>query len=275
MTDITRRALDRLVFFLGGTDLEMLTIRALLEETIPGRFHDKHLAWGAKASAYGEEIREALDAGKTPVLVELEDDLGLDPEAVVIADHHGERAGSDKPTSLHQIFALLGLPAERWTRWFELVAANDRGHIAELVKIGATLEEIAKVRAADRAAQGITEEDELAGARALASAEILAGGKLTVVRLPHNRAAVVTDRLAPALRAAGYANLLVVSLDEVNFYGAGNIISALNDRFPDGWYGGALPERGFWGRTGPSEEVERYLIGSFLEARLQLQLSLR
>ncbi|MGH9893393.1 MAG: hypothetical protein ACREA0_15670 [bacterium] len=136
LSDITRREHDRLVFFLGGTDLEMLTIRTLLEETIPGRFHDKHLVWGAKASAYGEEIGEALDAGKTPVLVELEDDVGLDREAVVITDHHGERAGSDKPTSLHQIFALLGLPAKRWTRWFDLVAANDRGYIAEMQRSG-------------------------------------------------------------------------------------------------------------------------------------------
>ncbi len=239
----------------------MLTIRALLEETVPGRFHDKHLVWGAKASAYREEIREALDAGKTPVLVELEDDLGLDPEAVVIADHHGERAGSDKPTSLHQIFALLGLPAERWSRWFDLVAANDRGHIAELMKIGATAEEIAQVRAADRAAQGITEQDELAGAQAVSCAETLASGALTIVRLPHSRSAVVTDRLDPALGGPGYANLLVVSPDEVNFYGAGDIIRALSKRFPGGWYGGALPERGFWGRTGSSKEIERYLAG--------------
>ncbi len=63
-----------------------------------------------------------------------------------------QQASYDKPTSLQQIFALLGLSAERWTRWFALVAANDRGHIAEMVGLGATPEEIAQVRAADRAA---------------------------------------------------------------------------------------------------------------------------
>lgn len=79
MADLTNRERDRFMFFLGGTDLEMLSIRTLLEETVPGRFHDKHLPWGAKASAYGEEIRERLGAGSIPVLVELEDDLGPTP----------------------------------------------------------------------------------------------------------------------------------------------------------------------------------------------------
>lgn len=64
------------VFFLGGADLEMATIRALLDETVPGNVHDKGLRWGAKASAYREEIMSALAQGLTPVLVELEDNLG-------------------------------------------------------------------------------------------------------------------------------------------------------------------------------------------------------
>lgn len=70
---------DRLVFFLGGRDLEMVTIRALLQAHAPTMFHDKGLAWGARASAYQGEIESALAEGKTPVLIELENDLGLDP----------------------------------------------------------------------------------------------------------------------------------------------------------------------------------------------------
>ena len=68
-----------LVFFLGGHDLEMLTIRELLEKAAPGRFHDKRLAWGARATEYKEEIGACLHRGETPVLVELKDDLGLPP----------------------------------------------------------------------------------------------------------------------------------------------------------------------------------------------------
>jgi hypothetical protein len=249
-----------LVFFLGGSDFEMQTIRALLEETAPARFHDKHLGWGARASAYCQEIRHALSVGLTPVLVELQDDLGLDPGRVVIVDHHGEQAGSDKPTSLQQVFALLGLPAERWTRWFALVAANDRGHIAEMLMLGATREEIARVRAADRAAQGISPEEERVGEEAVRCGETLAQGRLTLVRLPHEHAATVTDRLDPTLGGPSFQNLLVLSPEEVNFFGRGELVAAIDRHFPGAWYGGALPQNGFWGRDGSGEEVLMFLL---------------
>src|SRR5947209_1249501 len=117
------------IFFLGGRDLEMSTIRELLSSHAQGRFHDRGLAWGARTSAYRDEIARALEAGQTPVLVELEDDVGLDPARVVVVDHHGTKAGHDRPTSLEQVFALLGRPRDEWSRWFALVAANDRAHI--------------------------------------------------------------------------------------------------------------------------------------------------
>ncbi len=240
---------EPLVFFLGGYDLEMVTIRDLLHQVAPERVHDKRLAWGAKASAYAEEIRQALEQDFTPVLVELVDDLGLDATTILVADHHGERAGERQPTSLHQIFALLGLPPEGWTRWFELVAANDRGYISALIEMGATLEEIVEVRAADRAAQGITPEEETAGARAVAQAQTVANGRLTIVRLPHARTATVADRLQPELGGPGYQNLLVYGPEQVNFFGSGKLVRALDNQFPGGWYGGALPARGFWGMT--------------------------
>ncbi|MGH8563133.1 MAG: hypothetical protein ACREXW_03240 [Gammaproteobacteria bacterium] len=210
---------DRLVFFLGGRDLEMVTIRALLQAHAPTMFYDKGLAWGARASAYQGEIEGALAEGKTPVFIELENDLGLDPATtIVIVDHHGERAGAEEPTSLHQVFRLLGLPAAAWTHWHELVAANDRGHIPALLEAGATQEEIVRVRAADRAAQGITPEEEAQGERAAACAETLLKGKLTITRLPHSRTATVADRLHHALGEPGYKNLLVLCPHEVDFF---------------------------------------------------------
>lgn len=116
---------DSLIFFLGGHDLEMLTIRELLLEVAPDRFYDNGLAWGAKASAYRPEIAKSLEQGLTPALVELVNDLGLQSTQFIEIDHHGEHAGANQPTSLHQVFNLLGLPSERWTRWLELVATND------------------------------------------------------------------------------------------------------------------------------------------------------
>ncbi len=246
---------SRHVFFLGGRDLEMATIREFLAEHAPGRFHDRELSWGAKTSDYREEIEACLFAGETPVLVELKDDLGLDPMRVVVVDHHGERAGADRPTSLHQVFDLLGLPPAKWTRWFDLVSANDRGYIPEMLEIGASREEIVKVRSADRAAQGITPEEETEAERAMQSAETLAGGMLTVVRLPHTRTATVADPLGPALGGPGYKNLLVISPGQVNFFGRGDLVLALERSFPGGWYGGALPESGFWGHGEPVPDV--------------------
>jgi len=259
-----------LLFLLGGHDLEMLTIRELLRVHAPDRFCDKNLSWGARASDYRVEIDEAIKNGATPVLVELENDLGLktfphpdplpegegekirgpfpdDEGGVIIIDHHGPLAGVDRPTSLHQVFALLGLPPGLWTRRIELVAANDRGHIKGMLEVGATMEEVVAIRAADRAAQGISTEQEDQAAGAVLSAERLCHGRLTIVRLPHNRTAAVADRLAPELGGPGYDNLLVVSPDEVNVYGCGALISALAVRFPGGWYGGSLPEQGFFG----------------------------
>lgn len=246
---------DTLVFFLGGYDLEMVTIRQLLLEVAPKQFYDKQLSWGAKASAYSQEVTQTLSCGLTPVFVELMQDLDLQPTQFLVVDHHGERAGEQKPTSLHQVFELLGLPPERWTRWYDLVAANDRGYIPALVEMGATPEEVVTVRAADRAAQGITPAEEAAGERAVAHAETCANGMITAVRLPHSRTATVTDRLHPALGGKGYHNLLVYCPDQVNFFGTGQLVHTLAEHFPGGWYGGALPAKGFWGHETPLPDI--------------------
>jgi hypothetical protein len=250
---------NKLVYFLGGHDLEMLTIRELLECHAAERFYDKGLSWGAKASAYKEEIEDALKNGLMPILIELEENIALPRERVVIIDHHGKRAGSDNPTSLHQVFYLLNLDQEKWTRWHELVAANDRGHIKAMKEIGATQEEIRKVRAADRRAQGVTEEEERDAEEAIRNAKVMIEGKLTVVNLPHNHTSPVADRMEKDLGGPGYENLLVISPDQVNFFGAGRIILALGERFEGGWYGGSLPECGFWGGYFGGEEVLRFL----------------
>jgi len=248
-------------FFLGGSDLEMATIRDLLRECVGrARVHDRSLTWGAKASAYRLEIAAALTAGNTPVLVELNDDMGeTDRSRLIWVDHHGERAGADQTTSLHQVFELLGLPANRWTRWHELVAANDRGHISAMSAMGANQEEIRRVRAADRAAQGVTPDQERAAEAAARSARTLADGRLTVIDLPHNRTSPAGDLMEPALGGPGYKNLLILCPNETNFFGSGALVYALNEQFPGGWYGGALPVYGFWGRHGRSEEAEAVL----------------
>ena len=235
-----------LVFFLGGRDLEMATIRDLVVDTLGGAAVVDHgLGWGARASAYAAEIAAARAAEGRPVLVELMVDI--DSGDAIVVDHHGDRAGG--PTSLEQVFALLDLPADRWTRRMALVAANDRGHLQAMQAMGANLEEMAAIRREDRAAQGITAAEEAAGRAALAAAERVNDGRLLLVRSPHGRTATIADPLRLEEMAAGRPprDLLIEAPAELAFFGTGAAVAALDSAFPGGWRGGDLPDRGFWG----------------------------
>lgn len=242
----------QLCLLLGGPDLEMATI-AQLARSAGARVHDRRPRWGARASLYLAEIRHALATGHTPVAVELANDLPpplhADPR-IIWVDHHGPRAGAQAPTSLHQVFALLALPPHTWTREHQLIAANDSGYIPALRKLGASPQEIARIRAADRAAQGITPEQESAAQPAIDHARHYAQGRLTVIHLPHTRSAVVTDRL----EATGQnpPHLLILAPGEINYFGPWATIEALDRRYPGGWSGGARPHYGYWGHTEPA-----------------------
>ena len=241
-------------FFLGGLDLEMVEIKKILEaEGI--NFEDKNLGWGAKASAYSEEIIDAVNDGFTPVLVELELDVEL-PKGIVVIDHHGQRAS--EPPSIKQVLDLLGLEADRWQK---LVGANDAGYIPAMLVIGATEEEVAQIRAADRSAQGITPEQEDEAERAISSAEKI--GSLVVIRMSHSKCATVSDRLFGTW-PDGRENLLVLSEDgEVNFFGNGALCTDLKEKF-EGWNGGSgLGDSegiAFWGGYPNHNDVLNFVV---------------
>lgn len=237
-------------FFLGGMDLEMHTIGELLQQFAPGQWHSSGQPWGVRASFFESLLRASDAQGETPVTVELPWDMAWRPSKLIEIDHHGERAGKEQPSSLRQVFDLLKLPPAAWTRDLALVAANDSGYIEAMQAVGAGADEIARIRAADRAAQGIDPLQEQQAIAALRQLRTTAGGRLSVVELPHARTAAAVDRLHPALGGPGYQALLVLSPGETNFYGNGEQIMALDQAFPGGWYGGALPERGYWGIDG-------------------------
>lgn len=244
-------------FFLGGYDTEMVRILEVLVAENQ-KFTDKKLSWGAKASHYGDEIVAVAKAGFTPVLVELESDCDL-PEGTVVVDHHGTRSG--EPASIMQVLHLLGCAP---TRWDEVVAANDSGWWPGLIAIGATAEEMKKVRGGDRSAQGISPEMEAEAERALAAPVKKIGG-VRVIRMSHSKTAPVGDRLAIAAIAAGEAipQFIVFSGDgEVNFSGRGDIAQALHEKF-QGWSGGSglgkADGTAFWGGYLNHEEVEEFL----------------
>ena len=262
------------MFFLGGYDLEMVTIRDLLRaHNIP--FCDRKLSWGATASQYEADIRDCLKRNIQVVLIELPDDLNLvagdTSDKIILIDHHNEEAGAEEPTALEQVFQLLKLPETLWTRHFELVAANDRGHIQGMLNLArpASQQEVSRIRAADRAAQGVTPRDEELALAAISDRQELCDGRLTVVLSNTSKSSAITDVLDKRLGGTGYQNLLIVTPESVNVFGSGQIIAQLNSRFCDDriWFGGNLPESGFWGSDKASAELVRQQLIEFLEAK--------
>lgn len=232
-----------MTFFLGGHDLEMVTIRDLLtSQRVP--FFDRNLPWGCSISAYRKEINALI--GQRLVFVELIDDCPRwDHTDWILVDHHGSLA--HKPSSLRQVFELLQRPISEWTRWYELVDANDRGHVALMLEYGASQEELIEVRRRDRESQGIDREQEFSGRLAAENATRFDECYLTIVDLPHDRTATVTDALCEELGGPGYERLLILSPRSTHFYGDGKSIERLTGRFPNSWSGGTLPKSGYWG----------------------------
>lgn len=251
-------------YFLGGHDLEMTEIACLVREAGQGdRIVDKHLAWGARASAYLPEITKAIDAGQRPVLIELFDDLPptANRSELVMIDHHGDRSGRDQPCSLRQVFdLLLGENATVvWTRWRALVAANDIGHARAMRAIGASAKEIRAVRDADRAAQGIDLATEDLSRKALAATRRVGG--LLVVETEARTASAIMDFLLPEYGGpeGGPEDTLVIMPETVAFFGRGSVIDKLKS--VDGcWFGGALPDEGFWGAARSSAGDTKLLV---------------
>lgn len=262
----TKNYSNNMVIFCGGYDAEMVEIINVCREA-GVEFFDKHLGWGAAASAYSEEIAAAVSEGKTPVLVELALDIEV-PEVALVVDHHNENAG--KPASILQVLDLLGMEPSREQ---QLIAANDCGYIPGMLALGATLEEVAKVRYADRAAQGITPEQEQEAECAIAAAEVVNG--ITIVKMAHSKTATVCDRLFSPKKEQ---RLLILSGDgESNFFGDGELCLALQGektgKSPEGWdtysnfggwVGGNLPTSGFWGGYADQDKVTRFVTEWFL-----------
>ena len=255
-----------LVVFIGGYDAEMVEIINICRKAGVAMV-DNHLGWGACASVYREEIAQAVSEGKTPVLIELTLDVEL-PAGTIIVDHHNENAG--KPASILQVLDLLGLEPSRYQ---QLIAANDSGYIPAMLAMGASADEVAAVRLADRAAQGITPEQETEAVRAIAAAKVVNG--VTIVKMAHSKTATVCDRLFSLEQEQ---RLLILSADgESNFFGNGELCLKLQGEDTGrktqegytiyshfgGWVGGNLPQSGFWGGYADQNEVEKFVVEFF------------
>ena len=153
------------IFLLGGQDLEMLSIKELLlkEGFVEGKtLFDKKLTWGAKLSSYEDELKNFNDFSVYGI--ELEEDIKTRANYFRI-DHHNEL--SSNPSSLMQVLELLD---KKPTREQELISANDVGHIEAMKCMGASDEEIKRIRQRERSIQGITKQDEEEALKEIASA---------------------------------------------------------------------------------------------------------
>lgn len=199
-----------LLFLLGGYDLEMRAIRDVLEAHHI-RYVDRRLQWdNACLSQYEEELRSYCGE-RSPWKVygiELREDVPP-PVNYTRIDHHNQYAG--QPSALEQVMALLRLPLDRH---LSLVAANDKAYIPGMQALGASAEEIAQIRLADRKAQGVTPNDECLAEIAIEKDRVDVGD-LIVIRAQSPRFSPICDRLYP------YRRLLVYTSEEWMYYGEG------------------------------------------------------
>jgi hypothetical protein len=234
------------VFFLGGYDAEMVTIKDIfVNKKIP--CFDKKLSWGAALSDYRDELA-SLSRHQIPVLIELRLDIPY-PERAIVIDHHNERAGKDQKTSIEQVAELLGLQLNRHQR---LISANDRGHVPGMKAMGATEQEIRGIRQFDRQCQGVKTADEKAAELSIRNhSEKLAPGSIYIKSL--------TEKTSPLLdRLYDHYNhiFIVTPSRELHYFGAGDMIQRLEKIYKQMkqsrpglifWKGGYLPDSGFFG----------------------------
>ncbi len=192
---------EQTIFLLGGYDLEMITIKQVLEEK-QFNYVDKQLSWGAKLSDYKNELEEYKS--RTIYGIELTEDIPP-PRNYHAIDHHNEYA--NKKSSLEQVLELLELNP---TREHKLISANDVGHIEEMKCMGATDQEIKEIRQKERAIQGVTKEDELQAQKEIENVE--KKNDIYIIE-------TVLDAFSPIVDNFEKRPLLLYSKKDLTYYG--------------------------------------------------------
>lgn len=179
------------VFLLGGRDLEMITIKAIL---LRHGFSvlDRGLSWADSVLSSYKEVFLRADEDLVIYGIELTDDMDCKDSRYVRIDHHNE--SSWQASSLEQVAALLEYTL---TREEQLIAANDKGYIPAMKQMGATHDEIDDIRSRDRKAQGCTEKDEMSAMNAVNAADTSFPG-IIFVAADSKRFSPITDLLYKA-----------------------------------------------------------------------------
>ena len=255
--------LRKMVFLLGGADLEMAVIKTILEQyrieyhTVDG------MSWSdAKLSKYSDRLKELTSPDVTVYGIELETDMS-EPDNYICIDHHGDVESG--PSSLEQVAELIGhelSPKER------LVAANDKGFFPEMKKWLERMDDLSKkeltqelfdtrngrsdmdlmleIRRMDRQSQGVSDEEERQADDAVRMA-VKGNSLIAVVRTETEHFSPVTDRMYPYHRH----RLVVYNGSELAYYGKDRDLAlnhVLNMELvkKDQCYKGGGKE-GFWG----------------------------
>lgn len=200
---------EKIIFLLGGHDLEMCTIKELLcEQGV--RYFDAGLRWdNARLSAYAPVLEQYGNSPDWTICgVELEADV-QELDNYMAVDHHNEN--SDKSSALEQVAEILRVPLDRYQ---QLVAANDKGYIKAMTDadLQVTDAEIKDIRRRDREAQGVTDRDERLAQMAIYDHKEDCG-ELVIVKALSTKFSPICDRLYP------YDNLLIYMDDRWCFYG--------------------------------------------------------
>ena len=153
------------VFLLGGGDLEMKTIKDILKKSSDYVMVDKDLKWDdALLSKYEDELVQYSSDDYKIYGIELRADITV-PKNYIRIDHHNDL--QNMPSALEQIGKII---QHELTDEEKLIVANDKGYYPGMKEyLDKTYPEMTEedkkcmmyeIRKRDRAAQGVTEEQE-------------------------------------------------------------------------------------------------------------------
>lgn len=243
---------NRRLWIVPRNDGEALEIAKLL--SLHG---EDHLVtgqpWGATWSSLEPAIVAVLAALPEDVKVYGVELAGPNPWGAIDIDHH-TYDGDDRShplSSLEQVAGILGIKLDRWQ---QLVAANDRAYIPGLEEAGAHTDEIEKVRAQDRAAQGLTDGQRMQAVADIAGAEWR--GSRVAVTCPEGTSSWHSDLLYPIA-----SEWLLMGPSSWSYSGPRHKeFAALG--LPGSWSGGS-PTSGYFGIPSPGPSVAQQLIERF------------
>ncbi|GEM_PF-264756 len=243
------------VFFLGGYDLEMVTIKDILKDK-KQRYFDKKLSWGARLSEYKDELSK-LSKEQIPVFIELNLDIDYPPNAIIV-DHHNEKAGKDKKTSIEQVADLLGVTLNREQ---ELISANDKGYVWAMLDIGATEDETKNIRKLDLEQQGVTDEDKEKAKISVEHFLERISNDFVIIYSLSEKTTPITE-----LVFRYYRHIFIITpSNKLGYSGTEQIIRILEDKYVllkkenseiETWSGGYLPDHGYFGSNKALDKKE-------------------